>query len=127
MLLPATGLATGVPYLIAAYILDDVMALRAVPLAAGHMTSPGLGIEVLANNPRETLVGMVQLTASRFTPRLLLSWHNRRNRTLSASFTAERSTGTLYPTWVEVNAEIGIPFLTWADELDAHLHYGIAA
>src|SRR5262245_3803544 len=69
------GMTTGTP---------PVPFLTASPV--GHVTTPGLGVEVRADNPRQTLVGMVYVLstggfADAPTQQMLVaSWFNRRVR-----------------------------------------------
>jgi len=67
-----------------------------------------------------TLIGMCRTNASsQFVDTTavpgVLSWFNRRPRVAQGKFTANRSTTSVTPTFVEINSEIAIGFLTWAE------------
>jgi hypothetical protein len=86
----------------------------------GHSTSTG-GIETKTGDTSRTLVGMCRTNASSqfvddATNLCVLSFFNRRAKIGRAKFTANRTLAANIGVFTEVNTEIRVNFLTWADE-----------
>lgn len=88
----------------------------------GHTTTvtDTMAVEVKAGAATSTLVGMVQTnSSSQFqvdaSHLWVLSWFSRRELAGHNQFTANRTSSSVTP--VEINSEIRINALTWADEL----------
>lgn len=89
--------------------------------AATHATSATAGnegVEILTGNDTRTLIGMCRTNASsQFADsannRSVISWYNRRPIMGQAAFTTNRSTTST--SYVEINTEIRVSFLTWAE------------
>lgn len=86
----------------------------------GHATDTTTGIEIKSGDPTRVLIGCAYVDGSghfqnNLTQRLTLSWFNRRSLPMTNAFTANR----IDPTGVslgEINSEIRLNFLSWADE-----------
>jgi Collagen triple helix repeat (20 copies) len=91
------------------------------PYHAPSTTAGNEGVETWYNGTfidSYTLIGLVRTNASsQFVDttavRGVLSWFNRRPRVAQGKFTADRSTAST--TFVEINSEIAVGFLTWAE------------
>jgi len=86
----------------------------------GHATDTATGIEIKSGDATRVLIGMAYpqsgpVFADGATARLVATWYNRRPRLLSNSFTTDRTTAS--GTFVEINSEIRINFLTWGDAI----------
>lgn len=113
--LAPTGLTPSTLYYIYAYMVSTTMTLEAS--ATGHSTDTSTGVEIKTGDATRTLVGMVYpITGPAFadtaTQRLVISWHNRRPIYGSGNFTTTRTTTST--SYVELNSEIRVQFLTWA-------------
>lgn len=87
---------------------------------ATSSTSGNIGTEIKSADDTRTLIGMVFTNASSqfddsAAKRNVVSWFNRRKRGSSSVYTANRALATT-AAWAEINTEIRIEFLTWADE-----------
>lgn len=101
------------------YAFDNAGTLTLEASATGHVTDSTFGIEIKSGDSTRALVGMVYVdAASHFVDstvaRHLANWFNRAKADLVGTFSADRSTAST--TFAEVNSEIQISFLTWADE-----------
>lgn len=109
-----SGISGGTLYYIYAYLNSGVLTLEYS--TTGHSTDTTTGVEIKTGDATRTLVGM----AYGFTGSVwaggpyTLSYFNRREITAVAMFSADRSTGSTI--FGEINSEIGITWLTWADE-----------
>ena len=113
-----TGLSANTVYFVYAYMAAGVMALELS--TTGH-TATAVGIEAKTGDATRTLVGMCRTNASTqfvddATNISVLSWFNRRRKVGRASFTANRSSGADPAPYAEINTEIRVNFLSWADE-----------
>jgi hypothetical protein len=111
----ATALTPSTLYYIYAYMSGATMTLEAS--ATGHATDATTGVEIKSADATRTLVGMAYCVAGpawSSDPLLVVSWFNRRNRSSGGVFSAVRSTAS--STYVELNAEIRVPFISFADE-----------
>jgi len=110
-----TGLAASTFYFIFAYMVGSTMMLEAS--TTGHSTSATTGVEIKTGDATRTLVGF-GITAGAATWSSVAtqvgSWFNRRKKTASSKFSANRSTSST--TYVEVSTEIRVLFGTWATE-----------
>jgi hypothetical protein len=114
--LAPTGLTVSTLYYVYAYMNSGVMALEAS--ITGPTTDTSYGHRVKTGDTSRSLVGMVYpVTGPAFadTPaqRLVVSWFNRVPTYGAARFSAIRTTTST--TYVELNAEIRVQFLAWAD------------
>jgi hypothetical protein len=90
--------------------------------SATHITSTGPGnegVEILFGDETRSLIGMCRTNASsQFQVDSqnigVLSWFNRRSKGGTGAFTTTRSLNSL-PSWTEINTEIRVNFLCWAD------------
>lgn len=114
-----TGLTAGTLYYIYAFDNSGTLALEAS--VTGHATDSDFGVEVKSGDATRTLVGMVYMDTG--TPgtfvnstakRYCLNWFNRRTLDLTGTFSADRTTTST--SYTEINSEIRLNFLTWADE-----------
>lgn len=119
--LAPTALAANTSYFIYAYMVGAVMTLEAS--ATGHSTSTtagNKGVEIKTGDNTRTLVGQARIITGiawqdTAQQRFVASWFNRLPRQVQGAFTAQRSTSS--GTVVELNTEIRIEFLIWADEI----------
>lgn len=115
--LAPTGLTPSTLYYIYAYMVSTTMTLEAS--ATGHSTDTSTGVEIKTGDATRTLVGMVYpITGPAFAEtsaqRLVISWFNRRPIYGTGRFSTIRtSTSTSY---AEINSEIRVQFLCWADQ-----------
>jgi hypothetical protein len=84
-------------------------------------TSAGnVGVEIPTGDSSRTVIGLIRTlpTTATFadsaTQRFVISWLNRRTKSVQNSFTVPRTTTSA--SLVEVNTEIRCEFLTWGDE-----------
>ncbi len=113
-----TGLAASTLHYVYAYMSAGVMTLECS--TTGHSTSTA-GVEVKTGDATRTLVGMCYTNASsQFQDGGavigVLSYFNRQRKLGKAKFTANRTLSASVGVFSEVNAEIRVNFLTWADE-----------
>lgn len=114
-----TGLTQATLYYI--YVFDSSGTLALEASATGHSTDADTGVEIKTGDASRTLVGMVYMDTgspglfrNTTSKRWCLNWFNRRSLDLTGTFSADRSTNST--TFVEINTEIRMEFLTWADE-----------
>lgn len=115
--LAAAGLTPGTTYFIYAYLSGGTMTLEAS--ATGHSTDATTGVEIKTGDASRTLVGQAYCAAGpawvdSSTTIGVLSWFNRKPKVGRAYFTTARTTSSLN-VGVEVNSEIRVSFLVWAD------------
>lgn len=115
--LAPTSLSVGTTYFIYAYMNAGTMALEAS--ATGHSTDATTGVEIKTGDATRSLVGMARIVtgpawADTAKQRFVLSYFNRRGIAGASAFSTARSTGS--SSFVELNSEIRVEFLTWADE-----------
>lgn len=85
-----------------------------------YATQTGTGVKIKSGDATRTLVGMVRLggtaatTANDSTARFYRSYFNRKPLLLTNAFSAAR--GTTSSSFTEINAEIEIQWVQWADE-----------
>ncbi len=113
------NLAASTEYLVTLFDNSGTLTIDFIPAATGHSTDTSTGIEIKTGDDTRILIGRVHTNgASQFadnaTSRLVASWLNRTTRGGLGSFTADRT--TVSTTYVELNAEIRVEFLAWADE-----------
>lgn len=113
-----SGLANSTLYYVYAWIDGSTMALELS--ATGHSPNTN-GVEIKTGDPTRTLVGMVRTTSSgQFADSdanlLVVSYFNRQRKVGRARFTANRNSGADPAPYAEINTEIRVNFLTWADE-----------
>lgn len=91
-----------------------------------YATQAGTGVKIKSGDATRTLVGQVRLTGTAATTsntaqlRYFRSYFNRKSLQLSASFSASR--GSTSSSFTEINAEIEVQWLHWADE---GIHLGV--
>lgn len=114
-------------YFVYAFMNAGVMTLEAS--ITGHVTNTTNGVEIKSGDATRTFVGLCALVAGAFvdttTQSFVRSWFNRKSLFLRNNFTAARSTTSSTP--VEINAEIRILFLTFANEVVKFSGVGAAA
>lgn len=115
--LAATSLTPGTTYYIYAYMNGGTMTLEAS--ATGHSTNAADGVEIKTGDASRTLVGLAYCTTGpawidSATTIGVLSYFNRRPKVGRSYFTANRQTSSLN-VGVEINSEIRVSFLNWAD------------
>lgn len=124
--LAASGLTPGVSYYIYAHISSGSLALSTA--LTGHSTSTtagNKGTEIQTGDNTATLVGMARVVTGPAwqdggSQIFVLSWFNRSGKTGKANNTATRAATNA--SLVELNSEMRVEFLTWADEVvEAHL------
>ncbi len=115
-----TGLTAATLYYI--YVFDDSGTLTLEASTTVHATDADTGAEIKSGDASRTLVGKVFMGAGSpgtfvdsIVKRWCLNWFNRRGLDMLGVFTAAR-TLTVGNPYGEVNAEIRIEFLSWADE-----------
>lgn len=115
-----TGLAANTVYFVYAWMSGATMALELS--TTGHSTHTN-GVEIKTGDSTRTLVGMCRTNGS--TPGqfvddasniCVLSYFNRQRKLGKAKFTANRTLAASVNVFTEVNTEIRVNFLTWADE-----------
>lgn len=82
--------------------------------ATSYVTDTATGMPVMSGDATNTLVGMVRTNSSPAWS-LCRSYFNDPGQAIKASFTADR--GTSSTTFAEINSEIRVGFLCWADEI----------
>ena len=125
-LIPPGGLTLSNSGLVAAtlyyiYAFDNAGTLTLEASTTGRTTDAATGVEINDSFATRTLVGMVFTDAGSpgtfvdsTAKRWCLNWFNRRSLSLTNTFSADRTTtGTSF---AELNTEIRMQFLTWADE-----------
>jgi hypothetical protein len=116
--LAVTGLSTSTLYYIYAYAITGGVALEASATAYAVDTLSGMRIK---NGDRtRRLVGMAYVTsggafADSATQRFVRSYFNDPGSALLNAFTANRTTSST--TYVEVNSEIRVEFISWTGEV----------
>ena len=95
--------------------LDFSATAYAVDTAAGN-----IGTYIKSGTATRSLVGLIRTNSSAqfansATQRLVRSWFNARPAALENNFTATRTTTAAYP--VEVNTEIRVEFVCWANDV----------
>jgi hypothetical protein len=115
--LAPTALTPGTNYYIYAWMNGGTMTLEASTTAYAVDTTSGVTIK--SGDATRTLVGMARCVtgpawADSTTQAFVLSWFNRRRKSLTNTFTTTRSVTST--SVVEINTEIRIEFLTWAAE-----------
>lgn len=113
-----TGLSASTLYYVYAYMNGASMALELS--ATGHSTHTN-SVEIKTGDSTRTLVGMARTNASsQFVDDekniCVLSYFNRKRKLGKSKFTASRDLPAATQVFVEVNQEIRVNFLTWADE-----------
>jgi hypothetical protein len=113
-----SGLAASTLYYVYAYMNAGAMALELS--TTGHSTNTNC-VEIKSGDASRTLVGMAYLNASSqfqddTANLLVLSYFNRKRKVGKAKFTADRFMASSVGVFSEVNTEIRVTFLTWADE-----------
>jgi hypothetical protein len=99
------------------YLFDNVGVLWLEFSATAPAVDAPSGLKIKTGDPTRLLIGMVRtkVASNQFdTPGLVLSWYKRRAIKASAAFTTARTTTST--SFVEVNAEIEVRFLSWAEE-----------
>lgn len=116
------GLTSATTYNLYAYMSSvSVMTLTATISAHATDTTAGnVGVEIKSGAGTHTLVGQVRLNAAvnfvnTVTQRFCINWFNRPSLTGFNGFTAARTTTS--SSFVELNSEIRIEFLIWADQV----------
>lgn len=114
--LAATGLTAGTTYYIYAFESGSDIALEASTTTHAVGAS---GIEVKSGDESRTLVGMARaITGPAWEDsdanRFVASWFNRKPKGLANHLTVTRAITS--STYVEINSEIRVEFLTWDDE-----------
>jgi len=115
--LSASGASADTTYFI--YAFDSSGTLTLERSTTAHAIDSDTGIEVKSGDASRTLVGMARAItgpawADTGTQRFVLSWFHRRGIGAVNGFSTDRTTTST--TYVEVNSEIRVEFLTWADE-----------
>lgn len=96
--------------------LDFSATAHAVDTAAGNV-----GTYIRSGTPSRSLVGIIRTNSSAqfansATQRFVRSWFNARPAALENNFTATRTATSVQPTFVEVNSEIRVEFVNWAND-----------
>ena len=113
------GLVANTTYFV--YAFDSAGTTTLELSTTGHVTNTSFGVETKSADATRTLVGMIRTEGS--TPgqfvdsigqRFVISYYARRGIGGQSRFTTDRSTSST--TFVEINTEIRIEFLTWSDE-----------
>jgi hypothetical protein len=122
------GLSADTTYYIYAYMNSGTMTLEAS--TTGHAEDSATGMEIKSGAATRTLVGMARTNpSSQFaqTNSLLgvLTYFNRRLKSIKAAFTADRTTTST--SYTEINSEIRLPFLTWGDNEVAYAVRGVVS
>lgn len=126
--LAPTSLSPATMYFIYAYMNAGTMTLEAAGLS--YVVDANTGVAVKAGDSSRTLVGQAYCAAGPAwiddaTSIGVISYFNRKVKTAAASFSANRSTLSTSP--VELNTEIRVNFLNWADTgFRATLNGGVA-
>lgn len=114
-----TGLTAATKYYIYAFNSSGTLTLEASTTT--HATDTDTGVEIKSGDATRTLVGMVFMDAgtpgtfvSSATKRWCVNWFHRSNLDLVNTYSADRSSTST--TFAELNTEIRLQFLTWADE-----------
>lgn len=111
-----SGVSSNTLYYIYAYLSSGVLTLERS--TTGHSTDTTTGVEIKTGDATRTLVGMARTagTAWIYTnlQMFVLSYFNRRERVGNWLFSATRTTTST--SYVEINSEIRLEWLTWADE-----------
>lgn len=112
-----SGVSNSTLYYIYAYLSSGVLTLERS--TTGHSTDTATGVEIKTGDATRTLVGMARTSSigdwrDSATLRFVLSYFNRREIVASSFFTATRTTTNT--NYAEVNSEIQLFWLTWADE-----------
>lgn len=115
--LTTSGLSTSTEYNIYAYMNSGTMTLEASTTA--YAIQAGTGLAIKNGDATRTLVGRARTNGSTAwvdssNQRFVISYFNRRNIEVYASYTAARSTSSA--SYAEPNTEIRNEFLTWDDE-----------
>ena len=99
-----------------AYMNSGTMTLEASTTT--HATQAGTGVEIKSGDATRTLVGMAYDSSTAWVDsvaqRFVRSWFNRKRTPLKNNFTVDRSTTST--SLIELNSEIRVEFLLWADE-----------
>lgn len=103
------------------YAFDSSGTLTLEISTTGHATDADTGVEIKSGDATRSLVGMLRTGAGSpgifvdsTTRRLLRNWFNREMAFAENRFTANRATTSA--TFVELNTEIRVDLLCWADE-----------
>lgn len=122
--LPSAGITLGTGGLSAStlyyvYCYDSSGTLTLEASATAPTADSDTGVQIKTADTSRTLVGMLYTNGSTqfadsATSRTVLSYYNRKNLYGQNAFTAQRTTSST--TFAELNTEIRITFLTWADE-----------
>ena len=114
-----TGLTAATKYYIYAFNNSGTLALEAS--TTGHATDSDVGVEIKSGDATRTLVGMVFMDAgtpgtfvSSAVKRWCINWFNRSGLDMVNTYSADRSSSST--SFAELNSEIRLQFLTWADE-----------
>jgi hypothetical protein len=120
--LAATGLSVGTEYNIYAVATAGVVTSLEASTTAHSMSSTtgNVGVEIKTGDDTRSMVGRVRIItgpafADTITQRFVRSWFNRIAIRLRGIFTASRSVNAT--TFTEINTEIRVEFLIWADEI----------
>jgi len=113
----SSNLASSTTYYV--YLFDNSGVLAIDFSTTGHTTDAATGVEVKSSNASRTLIGLVRTNgSSQFAEsannRFVNSYFNRRTRGGTNAFTTDRTTTS--NTFVEVNSEIRVEFVSWSDE-----------
>jgi hypothetical protein len=112
-----SGLAASTLYYV--YVFDNAGVLTIDFSTTGHVADSATGIHVKSGNASRAFIGLVRTNGSSqfadtYNNRFVLSYYNRRSIGGRNFFTANRTTTST--TFVEINTEIRVEFLTWDDE-----------
>lgn len=110
-------------YYIYAYMSGATMTLEQSTTAPA--VQAGTGVKIKTGDATRTLVGMARTTAANAwadsdTQMFVLSYFNRKKKVGVSAFSAARTTTST--SYVEINTEIRLEFLTWDDE-GCSFHY----
>lgn len=114
----AQALAANTTYLVTVFDNSGTLTFDFLTTLT-HIPDANTGVEIKNGDDTRTVVGMVRTNGStNFEADAaiigIISWYNRRALGFSNTFTAARTTTSA--TFVEINSEIRIGFLVWADE-----------
>lgn len=117
--LGAGGLTSATLYYTYAAMSGTAIALEAS--TTGYATQAGTGVPIKSGDPSRSLVGMARTNGSAAwtdsaNQRFVRSYYNDPQSGTFNTFSADRTTTSTTPTYVELNSEIRIEQLLWAGE-----------
>lgn len=112
------------------YVFDSSGTLTLEISTTTHATDADTGVEIKSGDATRALVGMIRtgsgspgIFVNSATRRLVRNWFNREKAMAENRFTANRTTAS--GTFVELNTEIRVDLVSWADENVHAEHSGV--